>query len=83
MTTAIISAVSIVALIVWELNRKDPIVNLRLLGNRNFAVTILFMTTTGAVLFGTPRSSLRCCSRCSATTPPTPGWRSPPAASPR
>ena len=51
--SAIIAAVALVALVVWELSRKDPIVNLRLLGNRNFAVTILFMATTGAVLFGT------------------------------
>ncbi len=51
--TALISAVSIVALVVWELSRKDPIVNLRLLANRNFAITILFMMTTGVVLFGT------------------------------
>ena len=51
--TALISAVSIVALVVWELSRKDPIINLRLLANRNFAITIMFMMTTGVVLFGT------------------------------
>ena len=45
--------VSLGFLVWWELARKDPIVNLKLLANRNFAITLLFMTTTGAVLFGT------------------------------
>ncbi|UAK26376.1 DHA2 family efflux MFS transporter permease subunit [Sphingomonas nostoxanthinifaciens] len=52
-TTAIVSAVSLVLLVVWELNRKDPIVNLRLLGNRNFGITTLFMFAAGMVIFGT------------------------------
>ena len=50
---ALISAISLVLLVVWELNRKDPIVNLRLLGNRNFAITSLFMLAAGMVIFGT------------------------------
>jgi len=50
---AITVVLSLSLLVWWELARKDPIVNLRLLGNRNFAVTLLFMMTTGAVLFGT------------------------------
>lgn len=49
----IVVALALALLVWWELARKDPIVDLRLLGNRNFAVTILFMATTGAVLFGT------------------------------
>lgn len=53
LATAIISVVSIILLIVWELSRRDPIVNLRLMRNRNFALCFLFMTTTGVVLFGT------------------------------
>ncbi len=51
--SAIISALSLILLVVWELNRKDPIINLRLLANRNFAITITFMLTTGLILFGT------------------------------
>ena len=53
MTTASIAAVSLVALVIWELNHKDPVVNLRLLKNRNFAVTLLIMAITGVVLFST------------------------------
>ncbi len=51
--TTMISVLSIALLVWWELARKDPIIDLRLLGNRNFAITIAFMATTGAVLFGT------------------------------
>lgn len=51
-TTAIVSAVSLILLVVWELNRKDPIVNLRLMGNRNFTITLFIMGTTGLILFG-------------------------------
>lgn len=51
--TAIIAGLSLLGLVVWELSRKDPIVNLKLLGNRNFAITSLFMLTAGVVLFGT------------------------------
>jgi MFS transporter, DHA2 family, multidrug resistance protein len=51
-TTAALCVLSLVGLVVWELNRKDPIVNLRLMGNRNFAITIFVMGTTGLILFG-------------------------------
>ena len=50
---AIISAASLIGLVAWELTRKDPIIDLRLLGNRNFGITSLFMLTAGVVLFGT------------------------------
>jgi DHA2 family multidrug resistance protein len=51
-TMAIIAVVSLTLLVVWELTRKDPIVNIRLLGNRNFGVCFLMMLTVGTILFG-------------------------------
>ncbi len=51
-TTAIIAGVSLVALIFWELWYKDPIVNLRLFANRNFAICSIFMMTAGLIIFG-------------------------------
>ncbi|HEX4693402.1 DHA2 family efflux MFS transporter permease subunit [Sphingomonas sp.] len=51
--TATISAVSLIALVFWELNHKDPVVDLKLLKNRSFAVTLLVMGITGVILFGT------------------------------
>ena len=52
-TTATIAAISLVALVIWELNHKDPVINLRLLKNRNFSMTLLIMTITGVILFST------------------------------
>jgi len=49
----IISAVSLVAFVVWELRAKDPIVNLRVMLNRNFAIGTGLITLVGLVLYGT------------------------------
>jgi MFS transporter, DHA2 family, multidrug resistance protein len=49
----VLSAVSLLALIPWELTREDPIVDLRLLGRRQFAACFLVMLATGAVLIST------------------------------
>jgi DHA2 family multidrug resistance protein len=50
---AVTAAVSLLALIPWELTRDDPIVDLRLLGRRQFAACFLVMLGTGAVLIST------------------------------
>ncbi|TCM07439.1 DHA2 family efflux MFS transporter permease subunit [Sphingomonas sp. PP-CC-3G-468] len=52
-TTAAVSAISVLALIVWELQREDPVVDLRLLRNTNFSLTVVVMGITGMILFGT------------------------------
>jgi DHA2 family multidrug resistance protein len=49
-TCAIVSAVSLVVFIVWELMRDDPIADLRLLANRNFAVGNVLMFMLGFIL---------------------------------
>ncbi|MGO8791176.1 MAG: DHA2 family efflux MFS transporter permease subunit [Terriglobia bacterium] len=46
------SAIGLVTAAVWELTRKDPIVDLRLLKNRNFALATLTMFMLGFVLYG-------------------------------
>ncbi|EIG58106.1 DHA2 family efflux MFS transporter permease subunit [Bradyrhizobium sp. WSM1253] len=50
---AVLSAMSLLALIPWELTREDPIIDLRLLGRRQFAACFLVMLATGAVLIST------------------------------
>jgi len=52
-TFAVLSAVSLLALIPWELTREEPIIDLRLLGRRQFAACFLVMLGTGAVLIST------------------------------
>ena len=50
---ALASAFCLLALIPWELTRKDPIVDIRLLGRRQFGACFLVMLGTGAVLIST------------------------------
>ncbi len=50
---AITAVLALIAFVVWELRRADPIVDLRLLGNRGFAIGNLLMFTLGFVLLGT------------------------------
>ncbi|MGH6878050.1 MAG: DHA2 family efflux MFS transporter permease subunit [Rhizomicrobium sp.] len=49
---AIIAALSFLALVPWELMRKDPIVNVNLFRRRNFVISSLFFLVLGVVLFG-------------------------------
>ncbi|MBO4224772.1 DHA2 family efflux MFS transporter permease subunit [Bradyrhizobium neotropicale] len=50
---ALISGFCLLALIPWELTREEPIIELRLLGQRQFAACFLVMLGTGAVLIST------------------------------
>jgi DHA2 family multidrug resistance protein len=50
---SVISAAALVALVIWELSRDDPIVDLPLLGDRGFLVSNLVMLAMGFILFGT------------------------------
>jgi DHA2 family multidrug resistance protein len=49
---ATIAVVSLVVLVFWELTHEAPIVNLRLLKERNFAVSVLAMFMVGFILYG-------------------------------
>jgi DHA2 family multidrug resistance protein len=50
---AIISAMSLAALVVWELRHERPIVDLPLLKNRTFAASTVVMFATGFILLST------------------------------
>ena len=47
-----VCVVALVSFVVWEWREPHPILNLRLLGNRNFAVSNVLMFTLGWVLYG-------------------------------
>ncbi len=49
----LIAVVALVAFVVWELRVREPIVNLRVLANRNFAVGTALIFAMGVVLYGT------------------------------
>jgi DHA2 family multidrug resistance protein len=50
--TMAVSVAALVAFVVWELRQKEPILNLRLLSNRNFALATVLIAILGAVLYG-------------------------------
>jgi len=49
----LIAIVALIAFVIWELRTKDPIVNLRVLANRNFAVGTALIAAVGVALYGT------------------------------
>ena len=51
-TFATIAACSFIFFIPWELTRDDPIVDIRLLFRRQFAMAFIVMLAVGALLFG-------------------------------
>jgi DHA2 family multidrug resistance protein len=48
-----VAVIGVVGLIVWELRQKQPIIDLRLLKDRNFTVATMTMFALGLVLYGT------------------------------
>jgi MFS transporter, DHA2 family, multidrug resistance protein len=48
----ITSAVCLVTALFWELNHKNPVIDIRLFRNRNFAVSCVMMFMLGLALFG-------------------------------
>jgi DHA2 family multidrug resistance protein len=52
-TFSIISAVALILFIPWELTRKEPLIDLRMLVGRQFGACFLIMLGTGAILIAT------------------------------
>ena len=50
---AVAAVAGLGGMIVWELNHDEPIVPLRILGNRNFAISVLLILILGMLVFGT------------------------------
>ena len=51
-TTAVLAVVTLVFFALWEWNHPDPIVDLKLLKNRNFGTAVFLQLILGMVLFG-------------------------------
>jgi MFS transporter, DHA2 family, multidrug resistance protein len=51
--STIISGAAFLTFVPWELSRSDPIVDIRLIGRRQFGTSFFVMLAVGAVLFGT------------------------------
>jgi DHA2 family multidrug resistance protein len=52
-TTAVLAGISLIGLVLWETHTDEPVVDLKLLRNRNFSATLLVMGLTGMILFST------------------------------
>ncbi len=50
---AAIAVISLLALIVWELSTDHPVIELRLLKDRNFLISTFMMYALGVVMYGT------------------------------
>jgi DHA2 family multidrug resistance protein len=53
---ALVSAICLVALVVWELKQEDPIVDLSLMKSANFAACMVVMFATGFILISTTQT---------------------------
>ena len=51
-TAAVIAAFALISVVFWELRQKDPVINLHLLKDRNFAISTVIMFALGFVLYG-------------------------------
>ncbi|MCX5758606.1 MAG: DHA2 family efflux MFS transporter permease subunit, partial [Candidatus Hydrogenedentes bacterium] len=51
-TFAVVAAVALTVAVFWELRHKDPILNIRLLGERNLGSSAVIMLIFGGVLYG-------------------------------
>jgi DHA2 family multidrug resistance protein len=51
-TAACLAAVLLVSFVIWEWHHEDPIVDLKLLKNRNFGTAVFLQLVLGMVLFG-------------------------------
>ncbi len=49
---AVIAGVSLVSVVIWELRQSQPVIDLRILKNRNFALSALTMYAVGFTLYG-------------------------------
>ena len=52
-STTVIAAVSLVMFVVWELRRRDPVLDLRMFAQRNFAIGVALIMLTGVIMYGT------------------------------
>src|ERR1700691_2514229 len=52
-TFTVICAIAFVLMIPWEMSRHDPMVDVRMVGSRQFGACFLVMGATGAILYAT------------------------------
>jgi DHA2 family multidrug resistance protein len=76
--TAILAVCLLIFFAYWEWNHPDPIVDLKLLKNRNFGTAVFLQLILGMVLFGSTVLIPQYCRCCWATPRSAPAWCSRP-----
>jgi MFS transporter, DHA2 family, multidrug resistance protein len=51
--SAIVAIVGLIAFVMWELTRRDPLLDLSIFKNRNFAMAMFVIVITGVIMYGT------------------------------
>jgi DHA2 family multidrug resistance protein len=51
--SAIVAVVALLGFVLWELTRREPMLDLRLYSNRNFAIGTALIMLTGVIMYGT------------------------------
>ena len=51
-TFAVITAVCLIGVVFWELRQKEPVIDFRMLKDRNFTLATMSMLVLGFVLYG-------------------------------
>ena len=52
-TSAVISAIAFMFMIPWEISRRNPMIDIRMVGTRQFGACFVVMLATGAILYAT------------------------------
>jgi DHA2 family multidrug resistance protein len=52
-TSAVISAIAFMLMIPWEISRRNPMIDIRMVGTRQFGACFVVMLATGAILYAT------------------------------
>ncbi|MBV9376506.1 MAG: DHA2 family efflux MFS transporter permease subunit [Alphaproteobacteria bacterium] len=52
-TVAVVCALAFVSMIPWEVTRRNPMIDLRMVGTRQFGACFVVMLATGAILYAT------------------------------
>jgi MFS transporter, DHA2 family, multidrug resistance protein len=71
-TVAIVCVVAFVLMIPWEMTRRHPTIDIRMVASRQFGACFLVMLATGAILLATTQSCPNWCRRISDIPRPGP-----------
>src|SRR5262249_13416305 len=73
-TFAVISAIAFVLMIPWEISHRNPMIDIRMVGTRQFGACFVVMLATGAILYATTQFLPQLVQRISDIRRRGPAW---------